>query len=142
MSTLTLTIILTLKQHSFNVRQTPTPAQAPTPAPNPTPTSSPRFTDTRFLPHKLCKNLNSSGVYTSPCNSGYKLRFKLRTLPQVPCKRKADPISQVFVRSKLCPGPRKGGQPLREQLYFYLFYSFPYFLKEENEPKNVKFWIY
>ena len=75
-STLTLTIILTIKQHSFKVRQTPTPAQAPVPvpapapAPKPTPTSSPRFTDTRFLPHKLCKNLNSSGVYTSPCNSG------------------------------------------------------------------------
>ena len=65
-STLTLTIILTLKQHSLNIRQTPTSA----PAPNPTPTASPRFTDTRLLPHKLCKNLHSSGVYTSPCNSG------------------------------------------------------------------------
>ena len=42
----------------------------PGPAPNPTPTSSPRFTDTQLLPHKLCKNLHSSGVYTSPCNSG------------------------------------------------------------------------
>ena len=124
-STLTLTIIVivTLKQHSLNIRQTPTPA------PNPTPISSPRFTDTRLLPHKPCKNLHSSGVYTSPCNSAtVPVRSKkLRTLPQVPCKRKADPISQVFVRSKLCPGPSKGGQPLRQQLYFYSFYSFPYF---------------
>ena len=65
-STLTLTIILTLKQHSLNMRQTPTPA----PAPNLIPTSSPCFTDTRLLSHKLCKNLHSSGVYTSSCNSG------------------------------------------------------------------------
>ena len=111
MSTLTLTIILTLKQHSLNIRQTPTPG--PGPGPEPDPDLVPRFTDNRLLPHKLHKTCTVQVFTRVRVTVEPFYQVKLRTLPQVPCKRKADPISQVFVRSKLFPGPSKGGQPLR-----------------------------